>query len=254
MELNYKVIGEGKPLIILHGVFGSADNWLTIAKELAEHHFKVYLLDQRNHGDSPHIDEFSYQAMADDLHEFIEKHELDKPFILGHSMGGKAAMKFSVNYSDEWEKMIVVDIAPKAYPVHHDKILAGLKSIDLDAIKSRGDADKQLAEHVPDLGTRQFLLKNLARNDSGGYKWKLNLEVIDKNIEAIGEGQEDRLAIEKEVLFIRGGKSDYVKDSDIILITQLFPNAEVKTIAGAGHWVHAEKSKEVIELILDFLR
>lgn len=254
MELNYKVFGEGKPLIILHGLFGSADNWLTIAKDLAEHNYQIFLVDQRNHGDSPHSDEFNYSAMAADLNEFIETHQLERPLILGHSMGGKTVMKFAVNYADKWDKIIVVDIGPKAYPVHHDVILKGLKSIDLPNIKSRGDADKQLSEYVKDMGTRQFLLKNLARDKQGGYKWKINLPVIDKNIENVGEGLEEPLAIEKEVLFIRGEKSDYIIDQDIILINQIFPNSEVKTIKGAGHWVHAEKPKEVEELMLEFFR
>ncbi|MTI20373.1 alpha/beta fold hydrolase, partial [Fulvivirga sp. RKSG066] len=240
MQLNFKTIGEGKPLIILHGLFGSLDNWQTIAKELADH-YKIYLVDQRNHGQSPHSDNFNYTAMADDLNRFIDEHNIENPSIIGHSMGGKTAMKFALNHGDKWDKLIVVDISPRAYPVHHDIIVEGLAAIDVDNIKSRGDADKKLAEYVKDLGTRQFLLKNLARSKNGGFEWKINLKAITENIEIIGEGMEERLAIEKDVLFIRGEKSDYIGDEDIILITQHFPNASVETISNAGHWVHAEQ-------------
>ncbi len=253
MELNYKTIGEGKPLIILHGLFGSLDNWLSIAKELGDT-YKIYLVDQRNHGQSPHSKEFNYAAMAEDLNEFIEEHDIDRPYILGHSMGGKTAMKFALNHGEKWEKLIVVDISPKAYPVHHDVILEGLSAIKIDELKSRGDADKQLAEYVSDFGTRQFLLKNLNRKKSGGYEWKINLPVIKENIEIIGEGMDEQLAIEKDVLFIRGEKSDYIKNDDIILITQHFPNAKVETIKGAGHWVHAEQPEELLKVVGKFLR
>ncbi|GAA0891731.1 alpha/beta fold hydrolase [Fulvivirga kasyanovii] len=252
MKLYHREIGEGKPLIILHGLFGSSDNWMSIAKEL-EGHFKMYLVDQRNHGQSPHSDEFNYAAMASDLNEFIEEHGIENPSILGHSMGGKTAMNFAINHADKWDKLIVVDIAPRAYPVHHDTILKGLKSIDVDNLKSRGEADKQLAEYIKDMGTRQFLLKNLARKSDGGFEWKINLPVIDKNIEAMGEGIEEQLAIEKDVLFIRGEKSDYIQDKDNILIVQLFPNSEVKTVKNAGHWVHAEQPKALLEMVTEFL-
>ncbi|MDX1628512.1 MAG: alpha/beta fold hydrolase [Fulvivirga sp.] len=253
MELNYKKFGEGQPLIILHGLFGSLDNWQTIAKELADH-FDVYIVDQRNHGHSPHSDEFNYDVMAADLNEFIDQHDLKNPYILGHSMGGKTAMKFALNHTDRWEKLIVVDIAPKSYPVHHDQIIEGLKAINVEQLESRGEADKKLAEYVDEKGVRQFLLKNLSRNNNGGFKWKINLAVIAENIEAIGEGMEEQLAIEKDVLFIRGENSDYIKDKDNILIVQHFPNSKVVTIKDAGHWIHAEKPEEFVETVKSFLR
>ncbi len=253
MKLNYKTIGEGQPLIILHGLFGSLDNWLSIAKELSDS-FKIYLVDQRNHGQSPHSDEFNYGVMADDLKEFIETQGITRPFVLGHSMGGKTAMKFALQHGDMWEKLIVVDISPRAYPVHHEVILEGLSAIDVDTLKSRGEADKKLAAYVSDFGTRQFLLKNLNRKKSGGFEWKINLPAIKSNIEIIGEGMNERLAIEKDVLFIRGEKSDYIKNDDIILITQHFPNAKVETVKNAGHWVHAEQPESLIALVNNFLK
>lgn len=252
MKLYHRELGQGKPLIILHGLFGSSDNWMSVAKELQEH-YKIYLVDQRNHGQSPHSEEFSYQAMAEDLNEFIDDHKIENPSVMGHSMGGKTAMNFALNHTDKWDKLIVVDMAPRAYPVHHGTILEGLKSIDLAGLRSRGDADKQLAKYVSEAGIRQFLLKNLARKQDGGFEWKINLPVIDKNIEAMGEGIEPRLAIEKDVLFIRGENSDYLQDKDNILIVQLFPNSEVKTVKNAGHWVHAEQPDVVIEMVTEFL-
>lgn len=253
MKLNYKKLGQGKPLIILHGLFGSLDNWLTHAKTLADH-YEVYLVDQRNHGNSPHDDEFNYAVMADDLYEFIKEHKIENPHILGHSMGGKTAMKFALQHADMWDKLIVVDIAPKSYPVHHDQIIEGLEAIPVDALESRGEADNILEEYIDEFGTRQFLLKNLSRKKEGGFEWKINLPVIKKNIELMGEGIEEHLAIEKDVLFIRGEKSNYIKNDDSILIMQLFPNATVETIKGAGHWVHAEKPKELLETVMGFLK
>lgn len=253
MKLYHREIGEGKPLIILHGLFGSSDNWMSIAKQL-EDRFKMYLVDQRNHGQSPHSEDFNYQAMAEDLEQFIADNQIDNPHILGHSMGGKVAMNFALQHTDLWDKLIVVDIAPKAYPVHHGTILEGLKSIPAEQIKSRGEADKQLSQYIRDMGTRQFLLKNLARKDSGGFEWKINLPVIDSKIEDMGQGIEERVATEKEVLFIRGAKSEYIMDEDSILINQLFPNAEIKTVENAGHWVHAEQPDEVVSMVSDFLR
>lgn len=251
VKLAYKEIGEGKPLIILHGLFGSLDNWITFARQLSDYR-KVYLVDLRNHGRSPHSNEFNYDAMADDLKKFIEDHNLDQPDIIGHSMGGKAAMKLAVKYTNLFSKLIIVDIAPKAYPIHHDKILEGLKAIDLSAIKSRQEADNALKEYVPEPDVRLFLLKNLKRAPEG-FEWKLNLKAIDENLDRVGEGIENKKATEKPVLFIRGSKSNYINDKDMIIIISLFPTATIKTVDGAGHWIHAEKPEELLKLVGDFL-
>src|SRR4051812_47057527 len=163
MQLYYRELGEStpdeSPLIILHGLFGSSDNWLTVSKELALHR-RVYLPDLRNHGRSPWSDEFNYEVMSADLMEFIREHRIPQPVIIGHSMGGKTAMRFAVRYSSDFSRLMVVDIAPKYYPVHHDRILAGLRSIQLNDLQNRQQADAQLANYEPDPGTRQFLLKN----------------------------------------------------------------------------------------------
>lgn len=250
LELAYKALGEGKPIIILHGLFGSMDNWMTFAKSLAEHR-KVYLVDQRNHGRSPHSDEFNYDAMADDLKKFIDQHKLDHPDIIGHSMGGKTAMFMAVKYPDHFNSLIVIDIAPKAYDVHHDKIIEGLKALDLSQISSREEADSKLSKHIAEPGVRLFLLKNLKRT-SEGFSWRINLKAIEENLEEIGAGMEKRRYTDKPILFIRGSESNYIKDKDNITIVSLFPNSEIKTIEGAGHWVHADKPDELLKEVAHF--
>jgi esterase len=252
MKLFYRELGTGDPIIILHGLFGSSDNWLSIAKELANTH-SIYLLDQRNHGQSPHSDTFDYSTMANDLEEFIDEHEIENPVILGHSMGGKTAMEFAVKNPDKWSKLIVVDIAPKTYSVHHDQILEGLNSLDLKTIMSRNEADEKLSKLVPEIGVRQFLLKNLSR-DNIGFSWKINLPVISKNIEIIGEGLSKRLSKAKPTLFIRGSNSNYIMDSDFELIEQYFPSAKIETVENAGHWIHAEQPEEFLNIVNQFLK
>ncbi len=251
MKLFYREMGQGRPLVILHGLFGSSDNWLSIAKTLSEH-YKVYLVDQRNHGQSPHDSEFNYAVLAEDLNTFLKDNNIENPLIIGHSMGGKAAMEFAVRYPQKWEKLIVVDIAPKAYKVHHDQILDGLNALNLATLTSRNEADEQLSKWVPEMGVRQFLLKNLAR-DNSGFVWKINLPIITQNIEIIGHGLSKRLEVEKPVLFIRGENSHYIKDEDFELIAQYFPSAKISTIANAGHWVHAEQPDEFISVVQNFI-
>ncbi len=249
MKLNYKEIGEGKPLIILHGLFGSSDNWITIGRKLGETR-KVWLLDQRNHGDSPHSNVFNYEALASDLKEFVDEHSIRNFDLIGHSLGGKTAMLFATQYPID--SLIVVDIAPKQYPVHHDTIIEGLKSIGLQSIKSRTDADNALAEHVPLAGVRQFLLKNLKRTPQG-FGWKINLDAIQDQIEEVGKGLPSDAKFDKPTLFIRGGMSNYVIEDDMGLIQSHFPMAKLSTVKGASHWVHAEKPEAFLEEVNKFL-
>src|SRR5690606_17209887 len=240
MKLFYReLVGKGQPLIILHGLFGSSDNWLTLAKQFANK-FHVYLPDQRNHGQSPHSDDFDYDLMADDIHEFLITNSISDPVIIGHSMGGKAAMKFALTHPELVNKLIVVDMAPKQYPVQHDRILDGLKSINLEKIESRNEADDQLAQYIKEPAVRQFLLKNLQRKPEGGFSWKINLPVLDKSIEKISADISGNQVFNKPVLFIRGSKSDYVLDQDLPNIHQLFPQARMATL-DTGHWIHAEQ-------------
>jgi esterase len=252
MQLFFRVQGEGFPIIILHGLFGSSDNWLTVTKKLTEN-YKVYLVDQRNHGRSPHDDEFTYSAMADDLNDFYEQNGIKEAFLIGHSMGGKVAMHFAVNHDEKVRRLIVADIGPKFYPRHHDTIIQGLKSIDLEKTPTRAAADNTLSQFVPELEVRQFLLKNLAR-ENDKFFWRVNLPIIEKEIENIGEALSPDHEFSKPTLFIRGGKSRYILDEDLSLIKDIFPNSELKTIEKAGHWVQAEAPMEFLSLVEEFLK
>ncbi len=251
MKLNYKEIGAGKPLIILHGLFGSSDNWISIGRNLAKTR-KVYLVDQRNHGDSPHSEKFNYEAMVADLKELVDDLSIDNFDLIGHSLGGKTAMLFATQFSELINKLIIVDIGPKQYPVHHDTIIEGLNSINLDTITSRGEADKALASFVPILGTRQFLLKNIKRTPDS-FEWKINLSTIEKEIAEVGKPLPNKAHFNKPTLFIRGSLSNYILDNDMVLIKSHFPKSKLASINGASHWVHAEKPQEFLDETNRFL-
>lgn len=252
MKLFFRELGgQGQPFIILHGLMGSSDNWLTQAKLLADQ-YHIYMIDQRNHGQSSHSDEFDYKVLANDIKDFIQQHHLNNPIVLGHSMGGKAAMNFAISNPGLLDRLIVVDIAPKAYPVHHDNIVDGLKAIPIDTLQSRNQADEILARFVPQADVRQFLLKNLARKPQGGFAWKINLPVIDKNLEFISADLQFTGTFTKPSLFVRGVNSNYVKDEDRSRIKELFPNSTLITM-DTGHWVQAEKPQEFVEVVRNFL-
>jgi len=233
MELNYKSFGEGYPIIILHGLFGTLDNWQTIAKKLANN-YSVYIVDQRNHGRSPHDDRFDYETMADDLQAFMESQWIYEAHIIGHSMGGKTAMQFALNYPDLVNQLVVVDIAPKTYEGGHQAIFDALFSLDLINIKNRKQADAALLTQIPDFGVRQFLLKNLTNNKKGGYQWKMNLPVIYENYGQILAAIESEDIFDKPTLFIRGGQSNYIVEEDLTVIKSLFSAASIATVEGAG--------------------
>lgn len=255
MKLHFRKLGEGQPLIILHGLFGSSDNWQTVGKLLSEH-FEVYLVDQRNHGHSPHSDWWNYQSMSDDLFELITDNHLESAVVLGHSMGGKTAMLFAIEYPAKLERLIIADIAPKYYPVHHHEIIKALTSINLDTVHTRKEAEEILSQYLNDFGTKQLLLKSLYWKEETAKKldWRFNLRVISKNIEAVGEPLK---VVNKKcfvpALFLRGEKSKYVLDSDFEQITKTFPNAQLKTIANAGHWLHAEQPILFVKEVIEFL-
>lgn len=254
MELFYREYGEDgqSPIIILHGLLGSSDNWMGLGKKLGETH-KVYILDQRNHGRSPWSEEWNYEIMAQDVAKFLAEKQLNDVCVVGHSMGGKVAMWLAAAYAPERvSKLAVVDMAPRAYPVHHDQILESMRNLDLNALTSRKDADAKMSQSIAELGTRQFLLKNLDRGKEG-YRWRVNLEVIYKNIAVVSLPFPDELRFDKPTLFIRGLQSSYIRDEDKELIEQHFPQAELADVVEAGHWVHAEKPMEVLALLQNFL-
>ena len=251
MNLFFRESGQGQPLIILHGLFGSSDNWFTFAKTFSQH-YKVYLVDQRNHGQSPHSDEFNYKLLTEDIEEFLSFHAIVDPVVIGHSMGGKTAMNLAVKRPDLISKLVVVDIVPKFYPVHHDHILDGLDAIDLTKLSSRTEADQILSKFIPEPDVRQFLLKNLSRKSDGGFEWKVNLASIDSHIEEIGEGMKYEGKFEKPALFIKGSRSNYYSEGDETLIRSIFPNGKFSTL-DTGHWVQAEKPAEFADTVLQFL-
>jgi esterase len=251
MKLFYREYGQGRPMIILHGLMGSSDNWLPQARMLGEH-YHVWVVDQRNHGQSPHSTTFDYHVLSNDILDFIQGHGIEKPTIIGHSMGGKTAMNFALAHPEKLDKLIVVDIAPRAYDVRHDHIVEGLKAVPIDTIQSRREANEALAQHISSEGVRQFLLKNLMRKPEGGFGWRINLPVIDQSLEMISGGLVNEGVFDKRTLFIRGSKSDYILDSDREMIKKFFPNSTLVTM-DTGHWVQAEKPEEFVQVVLSFL-
>jgi esterase len=238
MTLSCKVLGEGQPLVILHGLFGSGDNWLTHAKALAGQ-YKVILVDQRNHGHSPHSDEMNYDLMANDLFELFAAYSIRDALLIGHSMGGKSILRFAQEYPFLVAKMIVVDMGIKQYPPHHDAIFQGLFAIDVENCPSRNEAADRLAPFIPDQSTRQFLLKNLFWKEPDKLSWRFNLTSLHQNIDKI-IGAIPLEKITTDTLFLTGGMSNYVLDEDIADIRQLVPHSDFVEIKEAGHWVHAE--------------
>jgi pimeloyl-ACP methyl ester carboxylesterase len=252
MQLHYERYGEGHPLIILHGLFGSLENWRKLSKAFVQS-FAVFAVDQRNHGRSPHSDIFNYQVVAGDLREFIQQHGLSSTHLLGHSMGGKTAMQFAVAYPDMVDKLIVVDIAPKVYPRDHDDIFDALYALDVQSLRTRQEADAALTQYLQDASLRQFLLKNLEKEASGSFQWRINLDVISDNYDEILKGLETSRPFEKPTLFIKGERSGYIQEEDMATIREIFPQAQLVSIPGAGHWVHVEAPQEFSRIVLNFL-
>ncbi len=264
MKLFFRETGKGCPLIILHGLYGASDNWASFAKHLGEY-FKVYIPDQRNHGKSPHHKDHSYQALCDDLMDFIQDNSIENPVLIGHSMGGKVAMYFAARYPEKTRALVVVDISPKSYSeesensarfLKHSDITRILAELPLENFKTREDADRELSKYIKPERVRQFLLKNLSREKSGGFTWKINIDALRNNLDHIFSGL-DKSMIKKgnyPVMFVKGAMSDYINKDDFRLISELFPSSEIRIIHGAGHWIHAEKPDELFELIVEFLK
>lgn len=254
MKLFYRKFGQSQPMIILHGLFGQCDNWNTLAKQFAEKDFEVYSVDQRNHGLSPHSDVWNYNAMSADILELINDNQLQNVILLGHSMGGKVAMQFAIDHPQLLDKLIVVDIGLKYYPMHHQHVLEGLQAVDFNKVKSRKEVEEILSEFISDAGTKQFLLKNLYWTTETELAWRFNLKVIVEQIENVGEALTTNTVCTVPTLFIRGEKSNYILDEDLNSIQDIFPHFELATIAGAGHWVHAEKPKEFFDCVMKFIK
>ena len=255
MILHSSITGSGKPFVILHGFLGMGDNWKTLANQFAEAGYQMHLVDQRNHGRSFHSDTFNYEVLAEDLKNYCQEHDLKDIVLLGHSMGGKTAMLFAMRYPEYINKLIIADIAPKYYAPHHQQILKGLTALseNHEARTSRGNADDFLKEYISDWGTRQFLLKNLYWQKDKTLALRVNLPVLQKEVEAIGEGLPTQTVYEGATLFLNGLKSDYITEDDKPLIKAHFPEAEIIGIEKAGHWLHAENPKDFYAEVMKFL-
>jgi pimeloyl-ACP methyl ester carboxylesterase len=265
MQLHYQILGDKtlaqtQPLILLHGLFGSGDNWGTVAKHFSQH-YQVISVDLRNHGRSPHSDSQTYTEMADDLLELCDALGLDRIHLVGHSLGGKVAMQFATQYPDKLEKLIVVDMAIRTYPDAYTHMIDAMMAVDLSTMQSRGDVDKALISEIPHAMVRQFLLMNLIKSDvnhtesdlnKSGLTWRINLAALRANYPHLIQAVCEHTRYEKPSLFIRGERSDYVRDADIEHIKTHFTNAQFATLA-TNHWVHAEQPQAFIEVVANFL-
>jgi esterase len=252
MRLNFKSLGQGPPLVMLHGLFGSLDNWLGVAPKLAQH-FQIFLLDLRNHGASPHGSEMNYPVLAADVAEFFDTQKLVTANLLGHSLGGKVAMQFAFDFPTRLEKLVVVDIAPRANPHEHDTIFGALLALDLKNFHSRQEVEDALAPAIPDLTLRRFLLKNLRHAPDSTFEWRIPLNAIFENYPKLCRALTAKGSFPNLTLFIRGGQSPYINNADAPLIQHMFPRAKIETIPQARHWVHADAPDEFVRLILEFL-
>ncbi|TKG95513.1 alpha/beta fold hydrolase [Puteibacter caeruleilacunae] len=268
MQLNYRKIGETGPcIVVLHGLYGSSDNWMSIGRQLSKTH-QVYLLDLRNHGRSFHEAEHSYETMVADLAWFFQEEELDQAILIGHSMGGKVVMKFAADYPEYVRSIVVVDIAPKNYMDDslesgqygfHRHLIRTMLGIDLSDATSLKDVDEKLSAKIPDVKLRQFLLKNITRNSERRYVWRINLKALDQWLDEIVSGVDyamfaDRMPIlNYRALFLRGGNSPYIQEEDEDRIKAIYPEAQIITINDAGHWLHAEQPMQLIDNIKSFI-
>ena len=251
--VHSKIIGEGAPLLILHGYFGMSDNWKSLGNKFGED-FQIHLIDQRNHGRSFHANNFNYDLLVEDIVQYIEHHQLEKVIVLGHSMGGKVAMLFAVKYPTLVAKLIIVDIAPRYYQPHHTDILKALNSVDFLIHNTRKLVDQKIAELIPDIGVRSFLLKNVYWKEKGLLAYRFNLQSLTENNSEVGKALPSFTTFNGETLFLAGGNSGYITESEVPMIKAHFPKAIIKTIANVGHWLHAEKPKAFYELVICFLK
>ncbi|ACU08305.1 alpha/beta superfamily hydrolase [Flavobacteriaceae bacterium 3519-10] len=253
--LHSKIYGEdrqGTPLLVFHGLFGMLDNWGSFGKEMGEF-FPVHLIDLRNHGKSFHSEEMSHEVLANDILHYMEFHNLQKVNLLGHSLGGKAVMQFAITYPVKVQKLIVVDISPKAYPPHHQGILKALESVNFDTLATRQEVEEALQQYIPEKSVIQFLAKNLYWTDDKKLNWRFNLRTLSEKYSEFVSNAIKFGVFTGETLFISGAKSNYILPQDEFQIKQQFPNASVVKIENAGHWVQAENPKDFAEVVKDFI-
>lgn len=253
MDLFFRQYGQGPPLVILHGLLGAGSNWVTLARRVFGSYFTVYVPDQRNHGQSGHGEAFDYMTLADDIEDFFDARGLERAHVIGHSMGGKAAMEFALTRPKRVERLVVVDIAPRAYPDRHSHILQAMKSVDPSSFDRRDGIEAALAARLTDPKVVQLMLKNVDRGEDGLFRWAVNLEAIEHGYPQIRDGLETWNTWDGPALFVRGERSDYLAEGDMELVRSYFPNARLDTVPAAGHWVHADHPAAFSRLVLEFL-
>ncbi|HEY3301200.1 MAG TPA: alpha/beta fold hydrolase [Methylophilaceae bacterium] len=250
MQLHYQTLGQGQPLILLHGLFGSGNNWGTVAKHFAQY-FQVISVDLRNHGNSPHTDKQDYAVMAEDLAELCDALNLNTVHLLGHSLGGKVAMQFATQFPQRVDKLVVVDMAMRTYADAHTHLIDAMMAVDLSTIRSRNEIDLALSSSINQAAVRQFLLMNLVKSGEQ-FAWRINLAALKANYPAMQQAVCESALYDKPCLFIRGEYSDYVNDDDIDHIKAHFTQAQFARLP-TGHWVHAEQPQAFIALVERFL-
>jgi len=251
--LHSKIIGKGEPLLILHGFFGMGDNWKSLANKFSAY-YEVHLIDQRNHGRSFHTDDFSYELMVEDLDNYINQHQLESVNLLGHSMGGKTVMLFATSFPKKVNKLIIADISPRYYPTHHQFILEALNAVDFSKISKRSDVESILSKYINEISIQQFLLKNVYWQEKKQLAYRFNLESLTQNVEEVGVALPSFTVFEGDTLFLKGANSGYISNDDQALIDAHFSKAVIKTIANAGHWLHAENPIDFFKEVIVFLK
>lgn len=251
--LHSKIVGSGeKHLLVLHGLFGQLDNWNTLGKYFGEE-FTTHLIDLRNHGRSFHSDDSSLTAMTEDIVRYMDANDIEKAHLLGHSLGGRIAIDFAMQYQNKLDRLIVADMAPKAYEPHHNAIFKALKSVNFDEVSSRKDVENTIDQFIPEVGVRQFLMKNVYHAENGQYAFRFNLSSLDNYYEELIGSELLKGKFDGPTLFLGGEKSNYILAEDEMMIKERFPNAEIKKIANAGHWLHAENPKDFVTEVMNFL-
>ncbi len=254
MEIVHsRVIGQGPVMLILHGYLGMGDNWKSLANKYAEF-YEVHLIDMRNHGRSFHDSLFDYDVMVEDILNYLEAKGIEKMTLVGHSMGGKAAMNFAVKYGDRIDRLIIADISPRFYPDHHQDILKALNAVDFEKQKTRGEIEQVMGAFIKEAGVVQFLMKNVFRRTKDQLDFRFNLPILTQKYSAVGRELDKDSSFEGETLFLKGAKSKYIGDEDVKIIHAHFPNALIQEISGAGHWLHAENPSEFLDKTLEFLQ
>ena len=249
--LNYKIQGKGKVMCILHGLFGSLDNWFSMSNMLSSD-FEVHAIDNRNHGNSFHSDDHNYELMVEDFKDYLDQKNLREINLVGHSMGGKIAMIFSCMYPEYVNKLAVIDVAPKTYPNNLQFIADSLLVLDLNNFKNRQEIEDDLCKKLKDVNLCKFLIKNVFLNKKGSFEWKFNIKTLQKSINNICEFKEDIGMFRKETLFLKGELSNYIREGDQKYLDKYFSNYIIEEVKKSSHFVHIENKMHCYNSLLNF--